>query len=277
LVVFLALASAIPSARAGEGRGSPYDVDWMLEVPLTLTAAAIGESVRLVGEIGGPTCGTVCDGSTVNPLDRWALGNRSPGADTASTWIVDGSFALSLATAAIDVLISKPEDGWTGFAKDILIYAEVLSVNLTLNNAVKYAVRRNRPYAYDRSVPVAERTATEASLSFYSMHTSSMFAGATVTSYTFMLRHPDSPLVIPAWIVGYSLGVTAGALRIYSGNHFLTDVLVGAAVGIEMGLVIPWAHLKADELKTARAGRWDAGVIVMPYFAGETVGITGAW
>jgi membrane-associated phospholipid phosphatase len=272
LAVLCAVILPSPSS-AGDAPGlpSPYEVDWLLDIPLTLTAGALGIAPTLAGEIGGPACGAACDPTAVNRLDRGVVGNRSGAADTASTWIPYAGFVVLLATKTLDTMKEKPPDGFYGFAVDLAVFFEVQAVNLALNNAVKYAVRRPRPYAYDRGTPVAKRTATEASLSFWSLHTSQMFAGAAATSYTYMLRHPGHWMVVPTWIVSCGLGATVAYLRVRSGNHFWTDVAAGAAVGTSLGLLIPWLHLRDP------AGGEPPRVSVAPYVAGQTAGVVAAW
>lgn len=65
---------------------------------------------------------------------------------------------------------------------------------------------------------------------------------ATAYSRLFMKRHPDSPLVIPMWIGTYSLAGTTAVLRSVAGDHFWTDIIAGAVLGIGMGLLVPWMH-----------------------------------
>ena len=42
----------------------------------------------------------------------------------------------------------------------------------------------------------------------------------------------------------YTLAVGVASMRVYSGAHFLTDVLVGAAIGSIYGSLIPILHLR---------------------------------
>lgn len=70
---------------------------------------------------------------------------------------------------------------------------------------------------------------------------------ATFLSVTFSAEHPDSQFRIPIIIGSYSIAVTVGVLSILSGNHFLTDVLVGAAIGSFYGWVMPTLHRRTNE------------------------------
>ena len=44
------------------------------------------------------------------------------------------------------------------------------------------------------------------------------------------------------WIGTHALAATTAYLRVHAGKHFWTDVMVGAAVGSGLGLLIPWLH-----------------------------------
>ena len=45
-------------------------------------------------------------------------------------------------------------------------------------------------------------------------------------------------------MTGISFGIAAltGALRMASGNHYFTDVLVGALIGTSCGFLVPFMH-----------------------------------
>lgn len=62
--------------------------------------------------------------------------------------------------------------------------------------------------------------------SFPSGHTATAFFGATVLAHEFQDSHPE--LVV----AGYTLATATGALRIANNKHWVTDVLMGSAIGI---------------------------------------------
>ena len=61
---------------------------------------------------------------------------------------------------------------------------------------------------------------------FSSGHTATAFFGATVLAHEFRDTHPEFV------IVGYTLATATGALRIANNKHWVTDVLMGSAIGI---------------------------------------------
>lgn len=78
--------------------------------------------------------------------------------------------------------------------------------------------------------------------SFPSGSTSYAFLGATFLSTTFSNEYPESKWKLPITIGSYTLATGIASMRIISGSHFLSDVLVGAAIGTFYGLAIPVLH-----------------------------------
>ena len=113
-------------------------------------------------------------------------------------------------------------------------------------NLAKFTVRRPRPYAYGPAYEPDQDHGNNASLSFFSGHTSLAFSMATSYSYLFSKRHPDSPLVIPVWIGTHALAATTAGLRVGAGKHFWSDIVVGAAVGSLIGYMVPYLHTSRD-------------------------------
>lgn len=80
-------------------------------------------------------------------------------------------------------------------------------------NSVKRTVGVNRPYSNSNS-------------SMPSGHTATAFMAAS-------LLHKEYGMVSPWYsIAGYSLATTAGVMRVINNQHWMSDVLVGAGIGI---------------------------------------------
>lgn len=127
---------------------------------------------------------------------------------------------------------------------DLLMVAESTVLAVDLNQLVKFAVGRERPFVH--VLPEAEKTqggnAADNNLSFYSGHTTMAFALATSAGTVASLRHYRlAPLI---WALGMPLATLAGLLRISADRHYATDVLTGMAVGSAMGFLGPWLHRK---------------------------------
>ncbi|MDR0539473.1 MAG: phosphatase PAP2 family protein [Spirochaetaceae bacterium] len=68
------------------------------------------------------------------------------------------------------------------------------------------------------------------------------FLSAGFLSATFSAEHPESPWKIPVISGSYALAAGIAACRIFSGSHFLSDVLTGAAIVSLYGWLIPALH-----------------------------------
>jgi membrane-associated phospholipid phosphatase len=124
-------------------------------------------------------------------------------------------FGLNLLLAIFD---SGNREAW-------LICAFIAPVAIVLNYAVKVLVKRPRP---DLGPDLPPLGGAPSSLSFPSAHATSSFAVATA-----MTR------VAPLGALAFALAVVICLGRPYLGMHYPSDVLVGAALGVILGLVVP--------------------------------------
>jgi membrane-associated phospholipid phosphatase len=113
------------------------------------------------------------------------------------------------------------------------------ATGLTLGSTflTKSLVCRPRPYTYD---PANTHHEDDDRASFFSGHTASAAVGSFSVATFAWLESGRDPLV--AGIAFGSAGVwtaTMGGLRVAAGKHYLSDVLVGGAVGAAAGVGIP--------------------------------------
>ena len=166
--------------------------------------------------------------------------------------------------------------------------AETLTLNAAAQSITSFAVQRPRPFTYGELADLDQRTGASAYLSFYSGHTSSSFAAATAYAYLFGVRHPRSPWRAAVWALGEGLAAMDGALRVTAGYHFPSDVLVGAAVGTTLGVLIPWLHTRdpagdtglgstggsCARARTSRSTPPSAAWLLLPAVAPGNIGFT---
>jgi membrane-associated phospholipid phosphatase len=129
--------------------------------------------------------------------------------NNGAVWVV-----LGLVLAALD---PDRRESW-------LICALLGPVAIVLNYGIKLAVRRPRP-VLEGLPPLG---GAPSSLSFPSAHALSSFAVATA-----MFR--VDPATAGALVV--ALAISLG--RPYLGMHYPSDVLVGAVLGVLLGLIVP--------------------------------------
>jgi membrane-associated phospholipid phosphatase len=239
--VVLATIGAAPQARAQteDSARSIYRLSWAADLT-TMGVAAAGWALPelFLDELVTPKC--PCDRVDVPAIDRWALGRTSRAARTGSQVAIA---TILVVPAALDVLDVRLGGGaWSTAGEDLVVLGETLLVNGALNELVKVAVRRPRPFTYDGH----DLQRPDSYLSFYSAHSSNAFAMGMAYATTFSLRHPKSGyryLVYGAVIAG---GSATGLLRVLGGKHFTTDVLIGALVGSAVGLTVPALHRRTE-------------------------------
>lgn len=179
--------------------------------------------------------GEIFDKDDVNPFDRKFMHSYSKSRDRAADFLL----AATLATPIVLAKTQKEDLITCG-----VMYAETLLIANGIKELTKLAVNRTRPYMYYDADTFPEKDVDDGDWanSFPSGHSAMAFSAATFTSYTFCKYFPDSNLRIPVVAGSYAMACGVAALRLSSGNHFMTDVLTGAAIGSAVGFLVPWLH-----------------------------------
>jgi undecaprenyl-diphosphatase len=125
-----------------------------------------------------------------------------------------------------------------------VMYSQAFLLTFGTRNILKNTIPRFRPYSYDGRNPQSLETYDYNS--FPSGSTSMTFLAATFASTTFSLEYPDSKWKWPIIAGSYTLAASVGIMRIISGQHFITDVIAGAAIGSLYGWIVPFLHKKRN-------------------------------
>lgn len=171
--------------------------------------------------------------------DRFVIGLWNPGASSRSDVIVYSSALLGASAALIPSLISKK---WNTSIPTASILIEVNLLTLLSTEIVKNTFSRSRPYAYSDLAPISLRTSKNARKSFFSGHTSLSAANSFYAAKVFTDHYPKSRLKPLAWAVAIVIPAITAYHRVISGEHFLSDVLVGYSFGALIGYTIPLIH-----------------------------------
>jgi len=223
-----------------EVAADPFAVDLAVDLPIIgLTGAVFLATEYTKDRLAWDGC-HACDTSHIGPLDHRVLDNHNPAAKVTSDVFVYTAMGAPFVADLADVLLHKR--GARSWGKDALVLLEVMGVNFALTNTIKYAIHRPRPFTYGLDGSDRDPTEGDSRLSFYSGHASTAFAMATAYGYLFQSRHPRSRWVAPVWVLGYGIASTTGVMRVTSGKHFWSDVIVGAVAGSAIGLAIPALH-----------------------------------
>ena len=231
-VVGLALAAVAPAVAAGPEVGAEpmYVLDGRTDVVLGLGAVGLNV-VHPFLDSGAGRAESVDD---VNGLDRLFVFGFDRLQDDISTVLVGGLLVLPAVVPAMDYGNGSK---WLTYG---VMYSEAFLLAHGTKEILKSTVPRNRPYSLKGAVPSGEED--DYYNSFPSGHTTFAFLGSSFFSATLSREYPDAVWRVPAVVGSYALATSVGVLRISSGNHFVTDVLAGAAIGSLWGWLVPKLH-----------------------------------
>ena len=230
---FLFLVAIAVSVEASE-----YELSTTDDTLIGLGAAGmIVVSESLIGRAGIPT-----PLDNINFFDRHLIFNYSQALDDVSTISAYVSLMLPLLS-----LVEQYNSLETLITYGIM-YAEAFFLTMATKDLLKIAISRHRPYTYRGRIPPGDED--DYYNSFPSGHTAFAFLGATFLSVTYLTDFPDSSLRLPIVVGSYTLAGGIGVLRILSGNHFATDVIVGGLIGALYGWLIPWLHEAQNDEQT---------------------------
>jgi len=232
----IALALVLSLAPSARGSEPPIPLQYNLAVDASVTAA-MGLSVVLLTiyqpELLPATC-RWCDPPGIDTAVRnalvWERGART--ADVIST-VLDA--ALPASAVGYLLLSANGAGDFNAGLVDTLLVTEAVAGALLVNQVVKLLVARKRPYAFFQNDLGYSKS--EDNLSFYGGHTS--FAFSVVAATVTLASMRGYPGVGIAAGVGFTLAAGVGYLRIAADQHWLTDILVGAAAGGLLGWAIP--------------------------------------
>ena len=190
--------------------------------------------------------GTPYDPDSITGIDSLFMNPYSKNLDLAG----DVLQIATMLTPAI-VMLKAPKSDFLTIG---MMYLESMLWAYSAKEFGKVLANRIRPYMYYSGYPQSKVDSGDWHKSFPSGHTTLAFNAAAFTSYTFGTYFPDSKLKIPVIAVSYSLAAATAYMRMRSGNHFFTDVLTGAVIGTNTGLLVPILHTYFAQLNKSGRG-----------------------
>jgi membrane-associated phospholipid phosphatase len=234
---------------APERRVQAQSRDLAHEVPIDAAVTVTAAGLVIGSELGKadlvPSSCRWCDrdgtDETLNGVDRGVRSALRWAEPKAAAAVSDVTGFLLAPTAAFGGLaISAARDhAEKQTPLNVLLVMECVALSALLNQAVKFTVARERPYAHARSLGGSGQPPPKPddNLSFWSGHSSLTFTLAAATGTVVTLR--DYSFAPAVWAIGGGLAVATAYLRIAADKHYLTDVLVGAIAGSAMGVLVP--------------------------------------
>ncbi|HKL58273.1 MAG TPA: phosphatase PAP2 family protein [Sphaerochaeta sp.] len=142
--------------------------------------------------------------------------------------------------APATLAFAAPSSDWMEIG---LTYGVTTLASYGVRTVLKETIQRPRPYQVPGHIDTSPDP-SDLDQSFPSGHTLMAFSSAAYTQTVFALKYPDSPYKTAITSTTWALAATTAVLRVASGNHFVTDVLSGAAIGSVLGFAGPYlTHL----------------------------------
>ncbi|OAQ39539.1 PA-phosphatase [Pedobacter psychrophilus] len=173
-------------------------------------------------------------------LDRFSAGNFRDKADKDSYIPFYGSFAVAPIVALID---GKQR---SHYGQVSVMFIETMSAAAASFTISAGLVKRSRPLVYNTSLPLSDRQDKDAQRSFFAGHTTATAAATFFAAKVFNDFNPDSELKPYVWTAAALVPAVVGYQRLRAGKHFLTDNILGYAVGAGLGILIPELHKKTN-------------------------------
>jgi membrane-associated phospholipid phosphatase len=232
--------------RDDQRRSAELKYNLWIDIPVTAASAAFVIVTELDKTNLAPKSCNWCeigsDGSdNLNGFDAW-FRNALVRRDTSVAASTSDAFAYGVAPVTAITFLAmgaqREDQSLRNTPVDLLLVAEATGLAMDVNQIVKLAVSRERPYLHFASPEARATAGPDAALSFYSLHTSATFSLAVSAGTVASMRgYSIAPLI---WASGILIGTATGYMRIAADKHYMTDTLTGAAVGSLVGFSVPY-------------------------------------
>ncbi|WP_439881264.1 phosphatase PAP2 family protein [Pontibacter sp. MBLB2868] len=263
LLLWVLLLCCCHSNTFAQSSTFPYKIDWVKDG--AITAGGIGATVvgsTLITNKPRLTEQDLASLSTddVNRFDRFAAGNYSASAETASNIPFYGSFVAPL-------FLLLDQDVQHHAPEIYMMYGEAMSIAGGLYALTAGLIDRKRPNVYAEDAPLDARLHKYATNSFYAGHTAATASATFFVAKVFHDLNPDSPAAPYVWTAAAAVPVAVGYLRLKAGKHFLSDNILGYAIGTSIGILVPELHKHDSRLSLlpVRTGLYDGVAVVYSF------------
>jgi hypothetical protein len=171
----------------------------------------------------------------VPSFDRFSAGYYSSRAQTASDLLCYPTLAIAPGLLALSPSIR----GHYGQVA-VLYLQTVLAADALFTTSIGN-IPRYRPFLYGTEGG-DQRTSRIETNSFFAGHTAHTAAATFFAAKVFHDYNPDSPARPYVWGAAAAVPAAVAYFRIQAGKHFLSDNIVGYAVGATAGIVVPQLH-----------------------------------
>jgi hypothetical protein len=171
----------------------------------------------------------------VPSFDRFSAGYYSARAQTASDLLCYPTLAIAPGLLALSPSIRSH------YGQVAVLYLQsVLAADALFTTSIGN-IPRYRPFLYGTEGG-EQRTSRIETNSFFAGHTAHTAAATFFAAKVFHDYNPDSPARPYVWGAAAAVPAAVAYFRIQAGKHFLSDNIVGYAVGATAGIVVPQLH-----------------------------------
>ncbi len=249
----------IPSDRV-------YQFNWKVDAPVT-AVGALWSAYAFTKIYDKPSSSLAeieaLDKNDINGFDRWAAGMDDDNIDKSSDYLFYGVMPLPVVLFA-DKHIRKDA------AKIGMLYLETFAITGALYTGSTYFTNRYRPETYNENKPAWDKLGGGYKNSFFAGHVAVVGTATFFTAKVFADYHPESKL---KWVF-YGAAAAATGTMVYmrhkAGKHFPSDLVVGTAVGVLSGILVPHFH----KVNRGEDRAWRLSPSVDPYGGGYGLGFT---
>lgn len=243
LLIFITILFSTHNSFSQKKLESPYETDLLKDGIYITTGVGLNAlGVLLIQDKKGLTEAELnsLNKDDLWAIDRWAAGNFSERANSDSYIPMFTAFALPLA-----LFINENERSHAGQIS--VLFVESMATTGALFSITAALVQKGRPLVYNTSIPAEERMDNDEQRSFFAGHTAATASATFFAAKVFSDFNPDSPWKPVVWGAAAAIPAAVGYLRVKAGKHFLTDNLIGFAVGAASGILIPELHKKENK------------------------------
>ncbi len=215
-----------------------YAVSPELDIPVFMLGAALftySNSINNNKNLDSAEVRSIIDNYFANPS------NEPVTCQSKTASFISDVLVASITSAPL--ILSISQYGFEQqFGAHLIMSLEANLLNYSLNSIVKVLTGSPRPYVFIPVIPFLQKLNPDAFGSFYSGHTSASFANAVIFASMFERLSISPGHTGLVWSSSIGAAGLVGLFRILSGNHYLEDVLVGAAAGSLIGYFVTNIH-----------------------------------
>jgi hypothetical protein len=248
---FLALATTLalgnPRVTQAQQAPSPYHTRFWVDAPIILGEGALSATgLYLVQQKHGLTEPQLAalSKNDVPKIDRFSAGWYSESYQTAGDLLCYPTLVIAPGLLALNKNVRSRYGQVAALYVETMLATDAI-FTMTVGNTYRY-----RPYLYGTEGGGGRvgKIATNSFFAGHTGHTATATFFAAKVMHDFNPGYKGEPIV---WGVAALLPAAVAYTRIEAGKHFLTDNLVGYALGATMGIMVPQLHKSGKNTGTS--------------------------